>query len=187
MSRRRNLCQACFRAPQLKTKVLCKACLTIRKRFNVDPKDIVALRRMQGNCCAICGNQCSSGRALAVDHDHNTGNIRGLLCTRCNMGIGLLRTSELLSSAINYINQPPLDLSYLPKHQPHVVSLAEHNLLVQFIKDDTLLTLRSKARAFAASTGLTEVCAMSRIRRALRTVSRRVSAEKATQQQGDTL
>jgi hypothetical protein len=39
--------------------------------------------------CAICG--CTNGaRRLSVDHDHETGKVRGLLCNKCNSAIGLL-------------------------------------------------------------------------------------------------
>lgn len=53
--------------------------------------------------CAICGREPGS-RRLHVDHCHETGLIRGLLCSRCNSGIGLLRDDpELLKTAYNYL------------------------------------------------------------------------------------
>jgi len=58
----------------------------------------------QNGVCAICKNQCVSGRSLAVDHDHNTGNIRGLLCCNCNRGIGLLQDNPAyLQAALDYL------------------------------------------------------------------------------------
>jgi len=44
----------------------------------------------QGGVCAICGNGQDAGyrQLLYVDHDHETGKVRGLLCQRCNSGIG---------------------------------------------------------------------------------------------------
>jgi len=62
----------------------------------------------QGHCCAICGLLAGEQkRAFAVDHDHDTGAVRGLLCINCNTGIGNLRDSvELLSKAILYLEKP---------------------------------------------------------------------------------
>lgn len=44
------------------------------------------LRRQDGSC-AVCRRPCATGRRLAVDHDHGTGRIRGLLCFRCNTSL----------------------------------------------------------------------------------------------------
>lgn len=61
----------------------------------------------QNSCCAICGgHQDDFKRKLCVDHDHKTGEARGLLCDACNGGIGKLRDSvELLEKAIKYLKQ----------------------------------------------------------------------------------
>lgn len=61
----------------------------------------------QNNCCAICGShQDNFKRQLCVDHNHETGKARGLLCDACNGGIGKLKDSiELLEKAINYLKQ----------------------------------------------------------------------------------
>lgn len=60
----------------------------------------------QGGVCAICLKPCMTGQRLAVDHDHVTGVVRGLLCRKCNIGIGhfgedpavLLRAIEYLAA-----------------------------------------------------------------------------------------
>lgn len=75
--------------------------------------DAVQLQKMhddrQGRC-DICGKEetvlGSTGKvkSLAVDHDHNTGRVRGLLCNNCNRGIGLLsKEPELLRRALVYL------------------------------------------------------------------------------------
>ena len=57
----------------------------------------------QGGRCAICGAPPGK-RALAVDHNHETGEVRALLCARCNVGIGGFRDDpELLAAAIVYL------------------------------------------------------------------------------------
>ena len=62
------------------------------------------LEEQQNNCC-ICGaKNLSDGRALSVDHNHETGEVRGLLCSNCNVGLGLFRDStELLFKAKEYL------------------------------------------------------------------------------------
>lgn len=53
--------------------------------------------------CQICNVHFPS---LAVDHDHTTGKIRGLLCKKCNLGISSFKDSpEILSSAISYLEK----------------------------------------------------------------------------------
>jgi hypothetical protein len=61
------------------------------------------LLQAQDGRCAIC-REPSRGRRLAVDHDHITGRVRGLLCTRCNMGLGFFQDSAVrLQAAQRYI------------------------------------------------------------------------------------
>lgn len=61
----------------------------------------------QSHKCAICGmSQIENGKALAVDHCHSTGAVRGLLCSRCNYGLGMFLDSvNTLSSAISYLHK----------------------------------------------------------------------------------
>jgi hypothetical protein len=64
------------------------------------------LRKEQDGRCAICGvleEDAARGR-LAVDHDHETNAIRGLLCNNCNVGLGHFKDNEkLLLAAIEYL------------------------------------------------------------------------------------
>lgn len=47
---------------------------------------------------------CSSTERLCIDHDHSTGEIRGILCSKCNSGLGLFKDNKiLLQNAINYL------------------------------------------------------------------------------------
>jgi hypothetical protein len=70
----------------------------LRKRYGMTVEDYDELLLAQGGRCAICGTTeppllketCSSGLSFAVDHDHQTGAVRGLLCGPCNLGIGNL-------------------------------------------------------------------------------------------------
>jgi len=58
---------------------------------------------LQNNVCAICFQE-SKDRALAVDHCHKTGKVRGLLCASCNNGLGRFKDDiNLLQKAIEYL------------------------------------------------------------------------------------
>jgi hypothetical protein len=58
----------------------------------------------QNGCCAICLDAAGDGGAgLNVDHDHDTGKVRGLLCHHCNIGLGHLRDQRVLAAAIAYL------------------------------------------------------------------------------------
>lgn len=56
--------------------------------------------------CEICGNVNIKDKALCIDHNHKTGQVRGVLCDSCNTGIGKLRDdATLLQKAIDYLNK----------------------------------------------------------------------------------
>lgn len=59
----------------------------------------------QGGCCAVCGYVPEKGqRRLAVDHDHETGVVRGLLCQLCNLSVGYMKDDPiLLRAAATYL------------------------------------------------------------------------------------
>lgn len=81
----------------------------LRSRFDMSLSEYADMVVAQGNKCAICAKaetETRSGKtkALAVDHDHTSGAIRGLLCVACNTGIGKLGDDpERLRAAADYI------------------------------------------------------------------------------------
>ena len=82
------------------------------KKLGVSFSEYTALLELQSGVCAICGNpetkKSAKGttRSLSVDHDHITGEIRGLLCSACNIAIGYMNDSvERLNSAIQYLSK----------------------------------------------------------------------------------
>ena len=96
---------------------LCKRCATDKHRlenYGITAAQYDALLSAQGGGCAICGEQCSTGRMLAVDHDHECcpdyiktcGECtRGLLCGSCNQGLGKLGDDpERLIRAARYVS-----------------------------------------------------------------------------------
>jgi hypothetical protein len=67
---------------------------------------LIAFRRLlkaQEKCCAICRTHYSY-RAFDVDHNHHTGKVRGVLCSRCNRGLGAFHDSpSRLRDALTYL------------------------------------------------------------------------------------
>ena len=66
----------------------------------------------QNNCCAICNKpehrllKTGDIKPLSVDHNHTTGEVRGLLCNDCNSLLGFAKENvEILQSAINYLTR----------------------------------------------------------------------------------
>jgi hypothetical protein len=76
-----------------------------KRKYGITLEDYNRMFEEQGGRCAICGtHQCATGRALAVDHDHKTGKVRGLLCQACNTAIGKLNDDpELIHKAADYV------------------------------------------------------------------------------------
>lgn len=72
------------------------------RKYGLSAADYAAMASAQSFACAICRLQ--DRRALSVDHDHSTGAIRGLLCSGCNTGLGLLGDDpERLNAAAAYL------------------------------------------------------------------------------------
>lgn len=88
-------------------KFECKRDGIIRRQYGITLADYEELLETQNFKCAICGNEDEvEGRRLAIDHCHESGDVRGLLCGKCNRGLGLFYDNpELLSNAIKYLNQ----------------------------------------------------------------------------------
>ena len=88
-----------------KTKLAIKK-YQLKKKFNITIEQYKEILLTQDKTCAICHKVCASGRWLAVDHNHKTGQNRGLLCARCNVGLGhFLEDKTLLASAIKYMDK----------------------------------------------------------------------------------
>lgn len=80
-----------------------------KRCYNITIEDYLDMAEKQNYLCAICGRpniflQEHHAGTLVVDHDHRTGNVRGLLCHNCNRGLGLFSDdSTVLKTAINYL------------------------------------------------------------------------------------
>jgi hypothetical protein len=93
----------------------CKACVSmaaherrLEATYGIPADEYARILKVQGGRCAICRSVPRTIR-LAVDHDHKTGAVRGLLCKRCNNDLlgGGHDSVELLWTAIKYLLNPP--------------------------------------------------------------------------------
>lgn len=85
----------------------------IARKFGITLEDYARMEYYQNRLCAICHRLDPSGRALAVDHDHETGKVRGLLCMICNHFLGYLEECGI-SMFTDYLADPPADKVLLP-------------------------------------------------------------------------
>src|SRR5437879_6504440 len=81
------------------------------KKYGLTPRDYDALSQAQGGVCASCGNGERSHfrgetRKLAIDHCHQSGKVRGLLCGNCNRALGLLHEDpEKIKALLRYVEE----------------------------------------------------------------------------------
>jgi hypothetical protein len=103
----------------------CRACSSakshatmVAKTYGLGAGDYERLLAAQGGRCAICRARPKSKR-LAVDHDHKTGAVRGLLCSRCNHDLmGSAWDSMAMASALwHYMNTPPATGGWVPPEE----------------------------------------------------------------------
>lgn len=86
-------CVPCFKAYRL------------LKTYGITIEQYDALISAQNGCCAVCGGS-GDGKPWHVDHCHDTGKVRGILCALCNRGIGHFRESAaLLRAAADYLER----------------------------------------------------------------------------------
>jgi hypothetical protein len=78
----------------------------LKRKFNLSEEQYKLMFDNQDGKCAICGkHQNEFKQALAVDHSHVTGKIRGLLCFKCNRGLGCFNDNvNDIEKAITYLN-----------------------------------------------------------------------------------
>ena len=108
----RNLCRLCYDREWKKTvdwpSTMRKH--NLRAKYNLTIERYEELLNKQGGACAICGSDKAGthggkrGTKFGIDHDHTTGQVRGLLCGWCNTGLGGFRDNKaLLMKAVEYL------------------------------------------------------------------------------------
>lgn len=82
-----------------------------KKSYGITIEDYDIMSESQGHVCAICGNAETAKnqygiKRLAVDHCHQSGTVRGLLCADCNRALGMFRDNpNLLRKAADYLEE----------------------------------------------------------------------------------
>lgn len=87
----------------------CKLCQGVSKRaarYGATEEEILSLLSDAGGTCTICNNRFDNSRRAVVDHCHDSGNVRGIICVKCNAGLGQFDDSpDSLREAIRYLNE----------------------------------------------------------------------------------
>ena len=60
----------------------------LKSRYGITPEQWIEMWYAQGECCGVCRSETTDGKWWHVDHDHETGKVRGILCHGCNTGLG---------------------------------------------------------------------------------------------------
>lgn len=78
------------------------------RTYGITKADYEALYEFQGGLCALCRRATGKSKRLSVDHDHKTGEVRGLLCGTCNKILGHARDDvEFFERGMNYLHATP--------------------------------------------------------------------------------
>lgn len=83
------------------------------KMYGLTSEEYWKVYEYQGGKCAICQRATGKRKKLSVDHDHSTGEVRMLLCTRCNRMLGHLRDEpEAFERAADVLRHPhPVEIA----------------------------------------------------------------------------
>jgi hypothetical protein len=75
-------------------------------KYNLSEAQYDNMLLEQNNCCAICGvHKDNNKKEFSVDHCHENGKIRGLLCNNCNVALGLFKDNiNIMKNAVVYLN-----------------------------------------------------------------------------------
>lgn len=76
-----------------------------KSKYGITRAEKDALLDAQGGVCAICGTDSPAGRGWHTDHDHADGAVRGILCTNCNVMLGMAKdNAAVLLRAVEYLS-----------------------------------------------------------------------------------
>lgn len=108
---RATTCKKCGAAREAKREALCRPCMRTvqaerdrKKLYRLTPERFEQMMREQRGRCMICRRRFSDLGGHRVDHSHDTGDVRALLCNGCNVGLGHFCDNPVyLGRAIAYL------------------------------------------------------------------------------------
>jgi hypothetical protein len=81
----------------------------LKRRYGITPEQYYELFEKQGGVCGICGTKSTDANKedtkLCVDHCHETGRVRGLLCRKCNLALQVVENTLFVQKAISYLGK----------------------------------------------------------------------------------
>ncbi len=93
-------------APRTKHCKICRRDYDWQYCYGISPEQYFEIYKKQDGKCKICGKELPDGQYLVVDHNKETGEVRGLLCKDCNIGLGLFREQkEVMKKAVDYLKE----------------------------------------------------------------------------------
>lgn len=94
-------CQLCHKTRHIYfNSGICTTCYKFTTKYNITHEELKTLRLIKN--CGICNIEVNhhsknKGNAAVIDHDHNTGKVRGILCVQCNIIEGMIRDEQHLN------------------------------------------------------------------------------------------
>jgi hypothetical protein len=131
--------------------------LTLRTRYGLTAEQVDEMIAAQGGVCAICRVK----PAVHVDHDHKTGEVRGMLCFTCNVGLGQLRDDlRVIHNAALYLLRTlePLPTDPPPSGESRLPVTGRSAVALWHVERKYGLTERRLARMLAVQGGACVIC-----------------------------
>ena len=102
IGKRHCYCKPCLLSRPRKRQKTCRTNGNLRRRYGLTIQQRDELLAAQGGVCAICGE---TPKRICVDHCHDTGSIRGILCHSCNVKLAAIDDRKFHASALRYLGR----------------------------------------------------------------------------------
>lgn len=106
---RHSYCKACasvyYRGRKRVTAPEKRRDLNFKERYGLSAEDVIHKIKEQGGKCAICGKELVDSSRPCVDHDHDSKQVRGILCHACNIALHHIEDVEYRTKALDYLRR----------------------------------------------------------------------------------